>query len=52
MIYSEGLSSLMRLVMGDGLLKGAKASRGGAQILHLIFVDDYILFSEANVNGA
>ncbi|KAH1107344.1 hypothetical protein J1N35_011112, partial [Gossypium stocksii] len=48
----EGLSSLMRLAMKEGLLKGAKASRWGSVISHLLFVDDCILFGEATSNGA
>lgn len=51
LICSEGLSSLMRLAMRDSLLKGAKASRRGPEISHLLFADDCILFSEATNRG-
>ncbi|KAA3480155.1 reverse transcriptase [Gossypium australe] len=39
LICCEGLSSLMRLAMREGLR--------GPEISHLLFVDDYILFDEA-----
>ncbi|KAA3469487.1 reverse transcriptase [Gossypium australe] len=43
---NEGLSSHMRLVERDSLLKRAKIYRQGPQISHLLFVDDCILFGE------
>ncbi|KAA3456039.1 reverse transcriptase [Gossypium australe] len=43
-VINEGLSSLMRLAMSEGSLKGVKASRSGPKISHLLFVDDCILF--------
>ncbi|KAA3458179.1 reverse transcriptase [Gossypium australe] len=52
LICGEGLSSLMRNVTNEGLLKGVKASRRGPQISHLLFADDCILFGEANERGA
>lgn len=51
LIYSEGLSALMKLAMRGRLLKGAKASRSGPQISHLLFADDCILFGEATNKG-
>ncbi|KAA3473245.1 reverse transcriptase [Gossypium australe] len=48
---SEGLSALMRLAMKGGLIKGAKSSRRGPAISHLLFADDCILFEEATNNG-
>ncbi|KAA3476848.1 reverse transcriptase [Gossypium australe] len=47
----EGLSALMRLAMKEGLLKGAKASRRGPAITHLLFADDCILFEKATRKG-
>lgn len=44
LICNEGLSSLMRLAIWDGLLRGAKASQSGPQISHLLVADDCILF--------
>ncbi|KAA3489221.1 reverse transcriptase [Gossypium australe] len=52
LICSEGLSALMRLDMKEGLIKGAKASRRGPAISHLLFTDNCILFGEATNNGA
>ncbi|KAA3483545.1 reverse transcriptase [Gossypium australe] len=52
LICSEGLSSLMRIAKRRGLLKGAKASRRGPAISHLLFADDCILFGEASTTGA
>ncbi|KAA3462420.1 reverse transcriptase [Gossypium australe] len=40
LICSEGLSSLMRSAKQEGLVKGAKASRRGPEIYHLLFADD------------
>ncbi|XP_016704247.1 uncharacterized protein [Gossypium hirsutum] len=51
LLYSEGLSTLMRLAMKEGLLKGAKASRKGPEISQLLFADDCILFGEATDSG-
>ncbi|KAA3460674.1 reverse transcriptase [Gossypium australe] len=48
----EGLSCLMRLAMNEGMLRGVKASKSGPQVLHLLFADDCILFSEAASRGA
>ncbi|KAH1108545.1 hypothetical protein J1N35_012313 [Gossypium stocksii] len=47
LVCNEGLSSLIRLATRAGLLKGAKASRRGPEISHLLFADDCILFGEA-----
>ncbi|KAA3458643.1 reverse transcriptase [Gossypium australe] len=52
LICSKGLSALMRLAKTKGLVKGAKASRKGPEISHLLFVDDCILFGEATEKGA
>ncbi|KAA3459484.1 reverse transcriptase [Gossypium australe] len=52
LMCGEGLSSLMRLAMSEGSLKGVKASRSGPKISHLLFADDCILFSDASSRGA
>ncbi|KAA3458589.1 reverse transcriptase [Gossypium australe] len=52
LICSEVLSALMKSTKQNGLVKGAKASRKGPEISHLLFVDDCILFGEAAERGA
>ncbi|KAA3462680.1 reverse transcriptase [Gossypium australe] len=52
LICSEGLSSLIRAARREGLIRGAKASRSGPEISHLLFADDCILFGEASSRGA
>ncbi|XP_040959149.1 uncharacterized protein [Gossypium hirsutum] len=52
LICSEGLSSLMRLASKARMIKGAKASRSGPKITHLLFADDCILFGEDSDRGA
>ncbi|KAH1081511.1 hypothetical protein J1N35_021272 [Gossypium stocksii] len=51
LICNKGFSTLMRMALQEGLIKRAKISRGGPQISHLHFVDDYVLFGEANERG-
>lgn len=52
LLCSKGLSSLMRLTLKKGLMKGIKASRLGPTISHLLFTNDCILFGVANVVSA
>ncbi|KAH1121340.1 hypothetical protein J1N35_004500 [Gossypium stocksii] len=52
LLCGEGLSSLIRLALKNGLVKGIKASRRGPAISHLLFADDCILFGEATKGGA
>ncbi|KAA3476861.1 reverse transcriptase [Gossypium australe] len=52
LICSKGLSSLMRLAKQAGLVKGAKVSRRGPEISHLLFADDCMMFGEATEQGA
>lgn len=52
LLCGEGLSSLLRLAMQEGSLKGVKVSRSGPAISHLLFADDCILFGEATIRGA
>ncbi|KAA3468576.1 reverse transcriptase [Gossypium australe] len=52
LICSEGLSALMRSTKQNGLVKGARASRRGPEISHLLFADDCMLFGEVTENGA
>ncbi|KAA3487156.1 reverse transcriptase [Gossypium australe] len=49
---SEGLSSLMRSAKDKGLVRGARASRRGPEISHLLFADDCMMFGEATEQGA
>ncbi|KAA3474546.1 reverse transcriptase [Gossypium australe] len=48
----KGLSTLMQLVVEDGLICGAKASRRGSQIPHLLFADNCFLFGKVIGKGA
>ncbi|KAA3475195.1 reverse transcriptase [Gossypium australe] len=52
LICSEGLSALLRSAKKSGLIKGAKASRKGPEISHLLFADDCMMFGEATEEGA
>ncbi|KAH1114602.1 hypothetical protein J1N35_007980 [Gossypium stocksii] len=52
LICNEGLLALMQLEMEEGSLRRAKASRHGPKISHLLFMDNNILFAEANFRGA
>ncbi|KAK5813724.1 hypothetical protein PVK06_029175 [Gossypium arboreum] len=52
LLCGEGLSSLMRLAIQEGSLKGVKASRSGPTVLHFLFANDCILFEEATIWGA
>lgn len=47
LLCGEGLSSLLRLAMKGGLLKGVRVNRNGPQISHILFANDCILFGEA-----
>ncbi|KAA3480901.1 reverse transcriptase [Gossypium australe] len=42
----QGLSSLLRIAKANGAVKGARASRGGPEISHLLFADDCMLFRQ------
>lgn len=52
LVCSERLSALMRLPTDERMIKGAKTSRKGSQVSHLLFVDDCILFEEVTEGGA
>lgn len=52
LLCAEGLSSLIRLGVQEGSIKGVKASRGGPQISNLLFTNDCILFRESTLTGA
>ncbi|KAA3464428.1 reverse transcriptase [Gossypium australe] len=52
LICSEGLSALMRIAKKKGLIRGAKASRKGPEISHLLFADDCMMFGETTEKGA
>lgn len=52
LICSEGLSSLLRLGVKNGSLKGIKTSRNGPSISHLLFADNSIFFGEATLHNA
>ncbi|KAA3454975.1 reverse transcriptase [Gossypium australe] len=52
LICGEGLSTLIRLAIREGVLKGVKASRRGPAVSHLLFADDCIVFGEATKERA
>ncbi|KAA3451486.1 reverse transcriptase [Gossypium australe] len=52
LICSEGLSTLMRTAKKNGLIRGARASRKGPEISHLLFAYDCMMFGEATEKGA
>lgn len=52
LICSESLSILMRLAVRENKIFGARASRNGPQISHLLFTNDCVLIGEATTRGA
>lgn len=51
LLYSKGLSSLMRLMVQEGKIARTRASRTGPLISHLLFVDGCIVFGKATLEG-
>ncbi|KAK5803400.1 hypothetical protein PVK06_031045 [Gossypium arboreum] len=51
LICNERLLSLIRMSTIEGSMKGVRASKRGSEISHLLFADDYILFSETTHKG-
>lgn len=51
LIWSEDLSSLIRLALNERCLRGIRASRREPSISHLLFADNCILFGGASVWG-
>lgn len=49
LIFSEGLSSLMRLGIKNRLFQSSNVSRNRPFISHLLFAEDNILFGEATL---
>lgn len=48
----EGLSSLLRQAVRDNLICGARLSRGGHYISHLVFANDCLLFGGNTIENA
>lgn len=44
----EGLSSLLEKAREKKELKGVSMARGGTNITHLLFADDYLIFGKAS----
>lgn len=47
LLYAEGFSAMLRVVMVNGILNGVRASKWGPQLSYLLFTNDSILFGEA-----
>lgn len=47
LVCSERLTILMKLILSEGILKGAKVSRRSLQITHLLFTNDYVFIQRS-----
>lgn len=52
LVYSEGLSAVLRMASKQGRLKGARVNRYAPLITHLLFADDSLISGEAIAAGA
>ena len=46
---AEGLSSLIKKLLEDGILEGVAVCRGGPKLSHLFFTDDSLIFCKATI---
>lgn len=44
---AEGLSSLLNRAEQRGMMSGVATAKGGIKLTHILFADDYIIFSKA-----
>lgn len=51
LIFTEGFSTLLKLMKQKGLMKGVRVCRGSPSVTHLFFADDNIIFGEATERG-
>ena len=49
LLCAEGLSSLIRRAVENGVMKGLAISRGGPRLSHLFFADDRLIFCKASM---
>ena len=49
LIVAEGLSSLIKKLLEDGILEGVAVCCGGPKLSHLFFADDSLIFCEATI---
>lgn len=49
LLCAEGLSSLIKKSVDDGVLHGVEARKRGPSISHLFFTDDSLIFYEASL---
>ena len=45
----EGLSSLIKKAVDDGVMEGLVVFRGGPRLSHLFFVDNSLIFYKASL---
>ena len=48
LLRAEGLHSLIQQVENNGLIRGVSLCKDGPKVSHLFFVDDSLLFCQAN----
>ena len=49
LLCAEGLSSLIKTSVANGVIKGILVCRGGPELSHLFFVDDSLIFCKASL---
>ncbi|MBA0576566.1 hypothetical protein Golob_025388 [Gossypium lobatum] len=52
LVCGEGLLTLLRLAESNGAIKGARVVRGASRVIHLLFMDDNLIFGDVTAMGA